>query len=149
MSYLDEIIYIIKGNQIFIDYTIFKKYATSDKFNDIVNHTIQIIQRTLLIYPTFELHVNLCKFNISSLSKYKDIIQIFINNTLQCFSNSFTHLFIYHTPSIMTTIFNIISKYIHNNAYKHIKIKLYNKDDSENHIYNLKYQSPSEMTIDI
>jgi hypothetical protein len=109
---MDKSIYVIKNtNKLYFDYPSFKTFASKENYPIIVNHFIQTIQKILTIFPTFEIHINLFSFNTSSLAKHQEFLRIFAGYS-NLFGNKLTDFYIYHTPSIMDSIFKIISTHI-------------------------------------
>ena len=134
---LKNMAYIIPGtNKIYIDYPIFKSFANETNYGNIINYIIEKIMSCIQQYNMYEMHLNLKGFTISAAERYKSVIQLFCN---QCctsspdatngFSKHLINMYIYHTPSMMETIFKGFSKMI-DPLIKH-KILLYSKSDSD------------------
>jgi hypothetical protein len=103
-------IYIIQDtNNVYIDYTLFKLFATPEQYNRIVDYAISAINFSINKYGSYEVHINLDTFTVSAAERYKHIIIIFLNECIQydgkC-SELLTKMHIHNTPKT----FNLISK---------------------------------------
>ena len=119
---ISKTIYIIPDtNIVFLDYTLFKLFANPDNYEFLVNNIILLFQNRIDNFNNFELHVNLDNFTISSLERYKSIINTFIN---KCLSNNTTYIFsmnnihIYNVPKSFDTIITALKSVIHKDVYK-------------------------------
>jgi hypothetical protein len=109
---LNKTIYIITDtNRVFIDYTLFKLYATPENYNKITDHAIFLINYCVEKYGNYETYINLDTFTVSSAERYKQIIQIFINKCIVSnseYSTKLVKLCIYNTPKTFNIISNIL-----------------------------------------
>jgi translation elongation factor EF-G len=119
-------------NRIFFDYTVFKTFATNMVFEDIINHLMQITEKCIDKYQSFEMHVNWNTYTISAHERYKNIYSLFTDKCAKSrfnFSDRLTHMFVYHVPTMIDTIAPIIRPFIDPKIIS--KIKLYSKNDSD------------------
>ena len=134
---LQNMAYTIPGtNKIYIDYPIFKSFANETNYGNIINYIIEQFVICIQRYNIYELHLNLKGFTISAAERYKSAIQLFCN---QCcttssdgtngFSQHLNNIYIYHTPSMMETIFKGLSKMIDPSTKQ--KMQFYSKADSD------------------
>jgi len=126
-------IYQIKNtNKIFIDYTIFKLYINSENYETFIYYVFDTFRKTLLIYPTYEVHINLDTFTVSAAERYKNIIKLYCDESAKngtTFIDKLIYMKLYHLPSIIDMIAKIMKPIINPDAYK--KMILVSKQDSE------------------
>ena len=103
-------IYVIPNtNCVFMDYTLFKTYATPDNYNKIVGYILLLFDYCIANYGEYYAHVNLDGFTISAAERYKSIIECFLINCMSSesqYSLRLINMNIYNTPNT----FNNISK---------------------------------------
>jgi len=129
-------------NKIFIDYPCFKRQESDINIVSIVHN---LICQSLTIYSSFELHLNLHLFTISSFQKHKNLIQSFAKIGHE-FSEKISHLYVYYTPNIIDSIFKFISLHTRK-TNKKTDMTLYSKHESESAIHQIFYQeSPMPLT---
>jgi hypothetical protein len=123
--------YIPSEHLIYIDYTIFKSYATPEIFNTITDYIILVFSEFIQKYGCLEIALNLDTFTVSACERYKTIIQIFCDKCFQQ-QNNFTHVLrtfrIYNMPSTFETIKQIMSPFLLEEVKA--KIQLFGKADS-------------------
>jgi hypothetical protein len=142
---INKTIYIIPDtNIIFMDYVIFKIFANSNNYQFIVDYIILLIDDRINIYNTFEIHVNLDSFTISSLERYKSIINIFIDNCLKK-NSGYTFIIskvnILNAPKSFDSIINTVKHFFNKDVYQ--KIVVSNEEDSKiklDYYYNIRDQ---------
>lgn len=137
---INHTVYNINGsNKIYIDYTIFKLYATKDNYLEIIKRILELFQAAIDQYGSFEAHINMNSFTISSYERYKEIIPQFCTkcfNDPTRFSLLLSKMVIYHTPSIFDAIAKLCNSFINENVRN--RIVLCNKSESEGLIESLK-----------
>ena len=120
MDLLQNTVYIIPNtNKIYIDYPVFKLFATNDNSDEIINYIISILSHCIYIYGQYEMHINLKGFSISAAQRYKNGIQLFCNKCYNItsqsdvkFANQLIKMYIYNTPSIIENITSMFSAFI-------------------------------------
>jgi len=136
---IDNTVYIISNtNKVYLDYTIFKLYATPDLFDIIIQKVISLFEQCIEKYGNFEVHINLNSFTISAYERYNQIISKFCFeclNTNVKFTINISNLFIYNTPNMIDILKNLIKPFIDNNIAN--KIVFFNKKESEKLISEL------------
>jgi hypothetical protein len=136
---IDNTVYIISNtNKVYLDYTIFKLYATPNLFDIIIQKVISLFEKCIEKYGNFEVHINLNSFTISAYERYNQIISKFcldcLNNNAK-FTINVTNLFIYNTPNMIDILKNLIKPFIDNSIAN--KIIFFNKKESEKLISEL------------
>ena len=94
-------------NSIWVDYTIFKLYANPQNYRDIIKYLIDNITHIIGIYGTFNIHINLNTFSISSAERYRESINLFCGECMRMelrFTDCLVGMYIYNTPSVMDSI---------------------------------------------
>jgi len=132
------VILIPNTNRVYIDYTIFKIYATPDNYKQIIDHVIACFNVCISTYGNFECHINLHSFTITAAERYKTAIEIFCKDCLKSetrYGRMLSKMYIYHSPGMIeqfTTIFlHLIDPYVRD------KFTLYNKEESNGFITSL------------
>jgi len=125
-------IYVIPNTDaIFIDYLVFKTYATTENYKEIVMYLFKLINETIQQYHSFNLHVNLSTFSISAAERYLNAIQLFClecNKSDQCYVDIMNQMYIYNTPSMINHISSMLVR-VTNERIKD-KIIYFSKDES-------------------
>jgi hypothetical protein len=125
-------------NRVFLDYPVFKSYATPDNYSHIVNYIVSLFSHCINIYGTFEAHVNLEGFTLSAAERYKEFMHLYINVCMAkyCeFSEKIDKMYIYNTPNTFQSISKILMPLV-DNVVKN-KIVIYDKHSSNILISNL------------
>jgi hypothetical protein len=134
---LGETVFIIENtNKLYFDYMSFKKFAGKNNYQLIISRILERIDEILKTFKTFEIHVNLFSFCTTSLAKYGDFLCIFADYS-NVFGDKLTDLYIYYTPSIMDSIFKILTKHIFNQKNQNTNIPrvvMYSKSESDNYL---------------
>jgi hypothetical protein len=135
-EWLKESVYIIENTpKLYFDYMSFKKFAAKENYQVIISRIVERVERLLSQHNTFEIHVNLFSFSTASLAKYADFLRIFVDYS-SVFGDKLTDLYIYYTPSIMDSVFKIVSRHI-SNKNKNTAIPnvvMYTKNDSADYL---------------
>jgi len=119
-------------NKIYMDYTVFKLYANPDNYNNIIAYLYKLIEYCIEIYGSYEVHVNLDTFTVSSCQRYQDIIKKYCN---MCLNNStefnvkLIKVHLYNIPNVFDTISQILNPFIDNIVLN--KMMKYNKTDTK------------------
>ena len=121
-----------KHRLVYLDYTIFKSYATPETFNVISDYIIKVFKEFRSQYGYLEVAVNLDTFTVSAFERYKQMISIFCDKCFQqqhAFSKSLTEFNIYNLPHTFDAIKQLISPFMLEEVKS--KIHLIGKADSE------------------
>jgi len=113
---LSNTIYVINdSNQVFVDYTIFKLFATPNNFDIITGAIISTLQDRIDKYDSFQLHINLNTFTVSALERYKTMIKYFCDKCLSSetrYSKKMDKTFIYSPPKSFDSIVKTLKPFI-------------------------------------
>lgn len=117
---------------IYIDYPIFKSYATPETFDIISDYIIQVFRDFRSQHGHLDVVVNLDTFTISAFERYKHIIKIFCDKCFQQqneFSKSLSLFSIYNVPTAFDAIKRAITPFMLEEVRS--KIRLFGKVESE------------------
>lgn len=117
---LKSTVYIIPNtNKIYLNYLLFKTFANNSNNNEIIDYIIELLCQCINTYGQYEMHINLHSFSISAAERYKSSIQLFcekcysLNNTCNVnFAGMLIHMYIYNTPSVISTITQLFKPFI-------------------------------------
>ena len=113
---LSNTIYTVNdSNQVFVDYTIFKLFATPHNFEIITNSIISTLQERIDKYDSFQLHINLSTFTVSALERYKTMIKFFCDKCLSSntrYSKKMDKTYIYSPPKSFDAIVKTLKPFI-------------------------------------
>jgi len=113
---IQKTIYVIPNtNCVFMDYTVFKTYATPDNYNKIVGYILSLFDYCIAKYGEYYAHVNLDSFTISAAERYKNLIECFLTNCMSSesqYSFKLKHMLIYNTPNTFNNISKLLMPFI-------------------------------------
>lgn len=123
---ISQTIYIIPNtDKIFLDYTIFKLFANTDNFNQIIDNIFVTIKNCVESFSTFEIYINLDTFTISALERYKVVIKDFIDKCISSntrYSENIINLYICNVPKTFDAIIKTMKPFIEKQVYEKIKL---------------------------
>jgi len=132
-------VYIIPNtNFVFMDYTVFKTYATPENYSKIVNYILTLFDYCINTFGEYTTYVNLDTFTISAAQRYKSVIELFLNTCMSSnteYSIRITKMFICNTPNTFHNISNILNPFIDQNVKS--KIVLIDKTSSKDVLNSL------------
>ena len=113
---VSKTVYIIPDtNRIFIDYTIFKTYASSSNYQDVVALLISHIISVINTHGKFEIHMNLDSLSVTGLDRHQSILKLYydacLSINLSYDENQIDKIVIFNTPMIINSLIHIIVKY--------------------------------------
>jgi hypothetical protein len=127
-----QTVFIIPNtNRVFLNYPLFKTYATPDNYLRIVQYILTCFEYCIEHYGNYSTHVNLDTFTISAAERYKNVVEMFLNHCMASnndFSSRLTNMYIYYTPATFQNISKLLSAFIHPLVKE--KIVLYDKKES-------------------
>jgi hypothetical protein len=123
---ISQTIYIIPNtDKIFLDYTIFKLFANTDNFNQIIDNIFTEIKNCVESFSTFEIYINLDTFTVSALERYKVVIKDFIDKCISSntrYSENIINLYICNVPKTFDAIIKTMKPFIEKQVYEKIKL---------------------------
>jgi len=113
---IQKTIYLIPNtNSVYLDYTVFKTYATPENYQKIVGYILSLFDYCIENYEYYDAYVNLDTFTISAAERYKSIINLFLNKcmTSECqYSIKLRNMYICNTPNTFQNISNVLMPFI-------------------------------------
>jgi hypothetical protein len=113
---LQQTFYVVSGtNKIYLNYPMFKMFANTDNYNEIVNYLFQLFNTIIQQCGNFEIHMNLQSFSISAAERYRDCFELFSNICTQYnteYSILLVKLHIYYAPSFIEQLYKMFHKLI-------------------------------------
>ena len=111
-------------------------YIDITVYDQILDRILNLLKNSCENNETYEIHVNLEGFTMTSVERHKAVIEQFCQRMNETKYFDYMHIMhIYNTPSMIDAISNIFSYFIHPNI-KHNIIK-YFKPESEEKIAQL------------
>ena len=139
------------SNRIYIDYPIFKKFVNPSNFENIITYFILLVNKILLSYNNFQLHINLHYFSVSAIDKYKGLLYLFYEKYKTKYIEYIDSAYIYYTPSYFATIkliFNKLSLFSKINPIEPINYSI-KESDRMIEILLKEYREQIKMKINI
>lgn len=118
-------------NKIIFHYPIFKTYANYDNADRIIDYFFQIVKNKINAFQTYELHVNMDTYTITSHERFKNMYyKLFEKNNHEnvLFNINLTKLHVYNGPSILVTLNPFFSNFV--KAEVSDKVVLFSKKDT-------------------
>jgi hypothetical protein len=113
-------------NEIFVNYVLFKTFATPALFDQTIDYIMTKIGSCLNTFGSFVMNVNMQSFSATALQKYKPIIENFckrcLNDDVQ-YSTNLQALRIYNAPTVMTTVFKMFAGFVDPSVWSKIQIQ--------------------------
>ena len=129
---IDNTVYAIpEKNIVFINYPVFKYYANPENYGKIIEHIINVFKYVIEYYSTYEVYINLSTFTVSAAERYKEVIKIFCDTTINDgtnFSGLLSKFHILNTPTVMEMIVKILKPLADPVVMQ--KIQFYKKEES-------------------
>lgn len=123
---LNNFCYIENENNIIINHYFFKQYMKNkpnhiDSLNTL-NHLVDQIEKVLINYSSFNVHLNIKTLTLMEIDKNKDLIAMMSIMLKQKFPDKLNNCLIYEAPFIFSTFFSLISAFIDKDTQKKIKL---------------------------
>jgi hypothetical protein len=136
---LDELIhntvYVIPNTKtIYMDYPVFKSYATAANYDRIIHHILQLIDQLIFNHNEFNIHVNLLSFTFTAAERYSQMLQMFCETICTKTHTNFKYtdymkkMHIYNTPNTIHLITPLLSKFTNDSIVD--KIAYFSKEQS-------------------
>jgi hypothetical protein len=138
LNFLLDQSFLMQDNKILVKYAIIKNYANQQTFDSIIIHLINKVRTIISNYDSFEMHINLENYSMTSHERIKNIYpKLFkaCENDNILFSEKLICLNVYNCPIILRTLNSFFAPFINPTASN--KITLYNKIDSKEMLLKL------------
>jgi hypothetical protein len=121
----------VNGNNLIIDYRIFKSIGSTSTYNAIFKHVDDIVSNTMTKFPILNVHLSMKSLSIVDTDKHSQ----FLINLIQHFNRTYKNILdvgnIYLAPSIFVQVFSIFSFVIDKDTKKKINIVEKHKNKSQ------------------
>ncbi len=131
---ISETIWVIPNtNGVFIDYTVFKMYATPDNYDLILAAIISKFAECIEEFGEYNVYVNILGFTVSSAERYRGIIDLFYRKCFEqgqslYFTNTLHNMKILNAPNVMEQISAMFTPIV--SPVVKSKIQIYKKEES-------------------
>ncbi len=120
---LNNFCYIENENNIIINHHFFKQYIKNNPDNlNTLNHIINQIEKVLINYESFNVHLNIKSLTLIELDKHKELIAMMSIILKQKFPDKLKNCLIYDAPFIFSSLFSLISSFIDKDTQKKIRL---------------------------
>jgi hypothetical protein len=120
---LDNFCHIKIHNEIIIQYKYFKIINTFIDQNYILNYLIFIVEKILINYETFIVHVDIEKLTLLEIEKNRDFIMNMSNVLKEKFPDKLDFCIIYEGSVFFKQIYRLLSIFIDKNTLKKIRFQ--------------------------
>jgi hypothetical protein len=115
-SLIDRTVNVIPNtNSIYLDYCVFKMYANDENYQLVVDKIIDLILETIKNFGSFNLHINLDSFTVTSLERIQGVFTMYYDSCIKkgLFYDSKTieKIKMYNSPSIISSIMMMLVKH--------------------------------------
>lgn len=123
MNILHNFCYIQNDNNIIINHYYFKLYSKNNQETyTTLNYLIDQIERVLINYEDFNIHLNIKSLTLIELDKHKELIAMMSLLLKQKFPDKLNNCYIYDAPFIFSSLFSLISSFIDKDTQKKIQL---------------------------
>ena len=133
---LEKTCYVLNTSTVvYIDYPLFKKYASPSNFNQIADHIIGKLLQIRSQYGVIDVWLNLDGFTPSAAERYKGLIELFNNKCITLdlgFSLALNKFVIYNCPGMIDQITYMITPFM--DELKKSKLVTVLKADSKQYV---------------
>jgi hypothetical protein len=135
-SLIEKAVYVLpNSNIIFVNYKIFKLFAYSDIYNDIIKHIMDLFDYCIQYYGWFEVNLDLESFTVSAAERYNPAIRQFCNSCLingTIYTKCMQHFRILNTPLVMDMIITVIKPFVEKDVIN--KLTFFNKSETVEYV---------------
>ncbi len=110
----------IKENNVVLNYIFFKLIAKEQKYNGILDYITNNIDKVLLKYPEFIVHVDMKNLTIVEIDKHKEYIKFVSEIFKNKYPRKLEKCYVYNAPFIFTQILHTVSMFIDKETQKKI-----------------------------
>jgi hypothetical protein len=123
---LSKFCYIESENNIIIDHYYFRQYMKNNpdylESLNTLNHIISQIEKVLINYSTFNVHLKIKSLTLIEIDRHKDLITMMSIMLKQKFPDKLNSCLIYEAPFIFSSLFTLISSFIDKETQKKIHL---------------------------
>jgi hypothetical protein len=122
----EKTLYVIKENEIFFDYTLFKTYIYPEIYDAFLEYINVISFEYIDKMPEYSLHLNFQSLSITAFERYWPLVKQ-IMNKFPVHGNKMQKTYIYYTPNVVDQIMKVMYPFI---SHFREKIVFYTKMES-------------------
>jgi hypothetical protein len=122
---IEKTIYYQEGtNVIWLNYHVFKKFATDDVYDQLIKYFIELIDYGKTYYTTVEIKINLDGLTITGLERYKHIFEDSVKNLSDTHINTIDTCILMNAPTFTNQLINLCSAIIGPSRFSNLQTKL-------------------------
>ena len=110
------------NDAIILDYIYFKHIATKETYTHILSFIITQIDKILIEYDGFCIHINMKNLSIVEIDKHKPFIQNMSEFFKEKYPKKLSMCYVYNAPFVFSQLFNILTLFIDKETQSKIKI---------------------------
>ena len=110
------------GNEMWIDYAIFKLVATKSTYSDILTHLYNILQHISLNGSRATIYLNMKSLTVGDLDKHRSFIFDTIKKLSEELPDTLEVCYCYKTPFVFAQVYSMISVAIDKETRQKVKI---------------------------
>ena len=109
-------------NEVVLNYSGFKQFATVELYDIILQHIISTIQDCLSHMSQIKVHIYMNSFTLTEFDKHLQFIKKICNILTISFPDKLETCFIYNPPFFISQIYNVLFAFIDKKTQEKIKI---------------------------
>jgi hypothetical protein len=122
---IEKTMYYQEGtNIIWLNYAVFKTFATDEVCDKLTNYFIELLEYGKKYYNKVDIKLNLDKFTITGLERYKHFIEMSMNRLSDKYDNVVETCFIINAPYFTNQLIGLFSSIIGQQRFSTMQTKL-------------------------
>jgi len=109
-------------NEIVLNYSGFKQFATVELYDIILQHIISTIQECLSQMNQVKVHIHMNSFTLTEFEKHMQFIKRICNILTTSFPDKLETCFIYNPPFFISQVYNVLFTFIDKKKQQKIKV---------------------------
>jgi len=122
---IEKTMYYQEGtNVILLNYAVFKTFATDEICGKLTNHFMELLDYGKKYYTKVDIKIDLDKFTITGLERYKRFIEMSINHLSDKYDNIIETCILMNAPHFTNQLINLFSAIIGQARFSTVQTKL-------------------------
>lgn len=122
---IEKTIYYQEGtNIIWLNYALFKTFATHEVCDELTNYFIELLEYGKKYYNKVDIKLNLDKFTITGLERYKHFIEMSMNRLSDKYDNVVETCFLINAPYFTNQLIGLFSSIIGSSRFHNLQTRL-------------------------
>ena len=122
---IEKTMYYQEGtNVIYLNYAVFKTFATDQVCDRLTDHFMELLDYGKKYYNKIDIKINLDKFTITGLERYKRFIEMSVNKLSDKYDNVIETCFLINAPNFTNQLIGIFSAMIGQQRFSTMQTKL-------------------------